>query len=175
MIFQPIAIVFTRQDPANRSTGCFLQWSFLRYSPLLFLLLTGLISCGSLQSPEFKNVDNIRVEKLEKKESILLVEVRYYNPNKTRLQLKSASGEAWIDGQSLGTFRVDSLVQVPARGDFSLPVTLKTELGKLLQHSFSAMLGREVHIKLKGKARVGKGFIFINYPIEYEGKTRLMN
>lgn len=142
-------------------------------SSLLLLLSFLLGSCGSLVSPEFRNVDNIRVEKLGKKESILLADVQYYNPNKTQLLLKEASGDAWVDGQWLGKFSVDSQIQIPARGNFSLPVTLKTDLGKLFQNSFSALLGGEITIRFKGKARVGKGFIFINYPIEYEAKKKL--
>lgn len=161
--------LYIQLTPFCKSAGPGIRYA----SPLLLLLLAGLLSCGSIQAPEFKNVDNIRLEKLGMKGSTLFAEVHYYNPNNTRLVLKTASGEAWVDGHYLGKFSVDSLVHIPARGLFSLPVTLQADLGKLLLNSFSSLLGGEINIRIKGKARVGKGFFFINYPIEYEGKKKL--
>ncbi|HRG83560.1 MAG TPA: LEA type 2 family protein [Chitinophagaceae bacterium] len=130
-------------------------------------------SCQSFQAPEFKNVDNIRLGKMGKKSSSILADVWYYNPNRTRLKLKSAKGEAWMDEVYLGRFEVDSAVNIPAQGNFRLPVILDADMNKLLQHSLTAVLSKEVRIRIKGSARVGKSPFFINYPIEYEGKQRL--
>jgi hypothetical protein len=35
------------------------------------------------------------------------------------------------------------------------------------------MGSKEVMLRVEGKAKVGKGAIFINYPIRYEGKQRV--
>lgn len=139
---------------------------------VVFTIFT-LYSCQSFQAPEFRNVDNIRLGKMGKKSSSILADVRYYNPNRSRLKLKSAKGEAWMDEVYMGRFEVDSLVEIPAMGDFSLPVKLDADMTKLLQHSLTAFLSREVRIRIRGTARVGKSFFYINYPIEYEGTQKL--
>lgn len=153
-----------------------------RTAPTLFNLSSFVIalafvfllpSCQSFKAPEFKNVDNIRLGKMDKKSSSILADVWYYNPNRSRLKLKSAKGEAWMDDVYMGQFEVDSLVQIPAMGNFSLPVKLKADINKLLQHTLTALLSKEVRIRIKGSARVGKSFFYINYPIEYEGKQKL--
>lgn len=140
---------------------------------LLLSLLFVLNSCQSFKAPEFKNVDNIRIARTGKPGTTLLANVNYYNPNPSKLVLKRASGEAWIDDQYLGTFRVDSLVRIGGESDFSLPLILETEARKLLPLSVPALLKKEVTIRVKGTARVGKGILFINYPINYEGKQSL--
>ena len=74
---------------------------------------------------------------------------------------------------SLGHFTIDTMIQVPANGDFWLPVKLQLDMNKILKNSLVALLAKEVTIKVEGKARVGKGPVFINYPIRYEGKQTL--
>lgn len=140
---------------------------------LLLLIIVLLSSCQSFKAPEFRNVENIRLAKLGRAESTLLADVRYYNPNKTKLKLKEAHGEAWLDGTYLGNFTVDSLVHIPGEAEFSLPVSLRTDMSKILQNSLSAFLKKEVTIKIQGRAKVGKGIVYINYPINYEGKQEL--
>lgn len=142
-------------------------------SLILLLLLAGLSSCDSLKEPEFRNVDNIRLARINREESTLLMDIWYYNPNKARLKLKEASGDAWVDDNFLGTFKMDSLVNIPGREEFSLPVSLQVDMSKLLQNSIYAFLNKEMTVKIKGRARVGKGIFFINYPINYEGKQNM--
>lgn len=132
-----------------------------------------LFSCGSFADPEFKGIENIKIGKLGLGETTLNLEILYTNPNKTRLKLKKAEGEAWVENSFLGYFWVDTLIIIPARGDFRLPVKLKVDLNKILKSSLLAFLSPEVLIKLNGKAKVGKGLVYINYPIKYEGKQNL--
>ena len=106
-------------------------------------------------------------------ESTLNLDILYSNPNKTRLKLKKAEGEAWIENNYLGHFIVDTLIMIPSNGDFQLPVKLQVDMSKLLKSSVLAFLSPEVMIKITGNARVGKGFVFITYPIKYEGKQNL--
>lgn len=161
---------YTRKTYSNEPTP-----TLFRFPSFLFVLVAIVVlpSCQSFQAPEFKNVDNIRLGKMGKKSSSILADVWYYNPNRTRLKLKSAKGEAWMDEVYLGRFEVDSAVNIPAQGNFRLPVILDADMNKLLQHSLTAVLSKEVRIRIKGSARVGKSPFFINYPIEYEGKQRL--
>jgi LEA14-like dessication related protein len=137
---------------------------------LIFLFI--LPSCVSLKEPDFKGIENIRVSRLGLNESTLNLDLHYFNPNKSKLKLKQAEGDAWLDGNLLGHFTIDTLIKIPANGDFRLPVMLEMNMKKLLQNSTALLLKNEVTLRVEGKAKVGKGAIFINYPIRYEGKQR---
>ncbi len=126
-----------------------------------------------MKDPDFRGVENIHLTSLGLKESALTLDLHYYNPNNSRLRLKKAEGEAWLEGNFLGHFTVDTLVLIPANGDFELPVKLQVDMSKAIQNSAAVLFNQEVMVKIEGKARVGKAGFFINYPIHYEGKQNL--
>lgn len=137
-------------------------------TPLLFLA-----SCGKVKAPDFKRIENVRISKLGLSESILTLDLHYYNPNNFRVKLKEAEGDAWIENNLLGHFTIDTLVHIPANAEFILPVKLEVAMGKIFKNSLAVFLSKEVVIKIEGKARLGKGLVYINYPIRYEGKQDL--
>jgi LEA14-like dessication related protein len=143
--------------------------------PTLFIVITAyvLTSCGNLMDPEMKGIENIRISRLGLKESTLFLDIHYFNPNGFRLKLKKAEGDAWVDGNPLGHFTMDTLVQIMPRSDFRLPVKLEMDMSHFAGNMSAAFLGKQVLLKVKGTARAGKGFLFFNYPIEYEGKESL--
>ena len=141
--------------------------SFLVFALALLLLLS---SCGSLKEPEFRSIENVRVTRLGTKESSLALDLQYYNPNKSGLKLKEAEGDAWLDGNLLGHFTIDTLINIPPVADFSLPVKLQLDMSQVLKNSLLTFLNPEVMIKVEGKAKVGKGGFYIRYPLRYEGK-----
>ncbi len=141
---------------------------FLCLAPALFF-----ISCGQVKEPDFKDIENVHITTLGLAKSSLTLDLHYFNPNKFRVKLKSAEGDAWIENNFLGHFSMDTLIHIPANGDFRLPVKLQVDMSKLLKNSLVALLAKEVTVKVEGKARLGKGLIYINYPIRYEGKQNL--
>mgnify|MGYP001389454414 CR=1 FL=1 len=144
------------------------------FYPTHFILLASFaLSCTSLKEPEFLGVENIRLERLSRNGSALHLDIRFYNPNKAKLKLKEASGKAWLDNDYLGEFRLDSLVRIYPKSEFSVPFSLQTKTGSLLQNTLSLLLKKEVTIKLDGMVKAGKGMLFINYPVKYEGKQEL--
>ena len=146
-----------------------------RFVSLLFSLffVVLLLSCRAIKSPDFLNIQNPRLQTFDLNETTLAMDLHYFNPNKTRLKLKEAEGDAFIDGVMLGHFKMDTLINIPANEEFTLPVKLKIDMKNILQNSITSFLKTEVLIKLDGKARVGKGSFFIHYPIRYEGKQNI--
>ena len=140
---------------------------------LLAFLATALLSCSSMKEPDFRSIENIQFTTTGIGASALSADLTYFNPNNSKLKLKKAEGDAYIDGNLLGHFVIDSLIHIPANADFKLPVKLAIDMKYILKNSLAAYLNKEVMVKVEGKARVGKGFIFINYPIHYEGKQNL--
>lgn len=132
-----------------------------------------LASCGSIKEPELKGIENVRVDKISSKNSTLRLDLQYFNPNKFRVKLKNASGDAWLEGKKLGSFSLDSAVNVLASSNFTLPVTLDVDMKKVLSNTLTLLLSNEVTLKIDGTARIGKSGITINYPLKYEGKQKL--
>ena len=146
-----------------------------RLLPFVFCLFPVIffVSCASMQEPEYRGLENVRVSKLGFGRSTISFDIHYFNPNNSRLKLKKAKGDVWVENNYLGKFSIDTLIHIPANGDFTLPAKLEVDMKKIMENSLVAFLAKEVTIKVEGKAKVGKGFIYINYPLHYEGKHKL--
>jgi len=140
--------------------------------PTLFLIFLA-SSCTRLKDPDFKGVENLKLGKLGLKKSILNADLHFHNPNQFRIVLQRAEGDAWIEDNFLGHFSVDTLVEISAKKDFWLPVKMEVDMSKLVKNSVLAIFRPEVLIRIEGKARLGKGMLFINYPFNYSGKHEL--
>ena len=138
-----------------------------------FILVCFSTSCGQLKDPDFKEIENVQITKFGVMESSLTLDLRYFNNNKFRMKLKNAEGDAWLENNFLGHFTMDTMIHIPANGDFRIPIKMKVDMGKILKNSLLTLLAKEVKIRVEGKARVGKGLIYINYPIRYEGMQNL--
>lgn len=141
--------------------------------PFLFFLVAFSSSCRSFQKPELRAIENVRAPKLGLKTAIVTLDLHCFNPNNTRIRFKNAAGEAWVDGQKLGNFTVDSSMTIPSKGDFWLPVKLEMETKDVFRQAGTFMSNEEIYLKIDGKARLGKGGLFFNYPIRYEGKQAM--
>lgn len=141
--------------------------------PLLTLLVMALVlgsSCSDFKKPELRGVENIQSPKLGTRQSVLSFDLRCYNPNKSRFRVKHATGEAWVEGQKFGDFRIDSSILVPGRSEFTIPVIIDLDMKNALKNSAVLLLKDEVEVKIEGKARLGKSGFYFNYPILFEGK-----
>ena len=141
---------------------------------LLTLLIAGAFaSCRDMKDPVFRNIENVKGDKLNFSNSSVTLDMRYFNPNNFKGQLKQAEGDAWMDSTYLGHFVVDTTVNIPANSDFLVPVKLLVDMKQILKHSLTALLNEEVNIRINGRARAGKGGIFRNFSLNYEGKQNL--
>ncbi len=140
---------------------------------LPFFAILILAACGSIKEPNLRGIENVRVDKINSATSTMRLDLRYFNPNKFRVKLKNASGDAWLEGKKLGSFSLDSAVYVSANSDFTLPVTLEVDMRRVLSNTLTLLLSNEVTLKIDGTARIGKSGITINYPLKYEGKQKL--
>lgn len=136
-------------------------------------VLTAASSCSSIKEPEFKGIENVQMAKMGMYESTVSMDLVWFNPNNSKLKLKWAMGDAWVEGDSLGKFTVDTAINIHPKADFRLPVKLKMSMSQLMKKSPTLLLNKEVLVKITGLARVGRSGIFIRYPISYEGKQDL--
>lgn len=143
-----------------------LLWALL---PFVF------IACAKPTQFDYLGVKNFKVLNFGLKESTAIVNVEYYNPNKFPVIMKSADVDVYVNNNFFGKTILDSTIHIPRKDTFLLPVLLKIDMSAASMGTLQ-VLGQgqdSVLIKMDGKARVGRGIFFINYPIKYEGMQKI--
>ncbi|MEO6314112.1 MAG: LEA type 2 family protein [Chitinophagaceae bacterium] len=147
---------------------------------VLFYVLTlagcitlALVGCGKPLAPEYRSIENLRVSTLGIGESAISADLKYYNPNNFTLKLKYGETDVYLNNRFLGKTFLDTLTVIPARDSFLIPVSMKVDMKQVYANALDLLLSNEVTIKLDGFAKMGKGLIFFNVPIKYEGKQKI--
>lgn len=135
----------------------------------LSVILT-LLSCASPKAVEYKTYHNFSINQIGFNSSSISLDLEYYNPNNFGMQLKNTDLDIFIDGNLLGHSVTDSLIQIPRRGTFVVPVKFNVDMRNAFKNALNTLTGKEVMVKLTGKVKVGKGNVFMNFPISYESK-----
>jgi len=135
--------------------------------------LATLFSCAKPKTPEYISFQNVRVQKLGMSESMVSADVKYFNPNSFNLQLKSADLDVYFNEKFVGHSTLDTLIRIPGRDTFYVPIAMKVNLKDLMKNAVQLLLNPEIKVKVTGNAKVGKGGLFKNFPIDYEGKQRV--
>jgi hypothetical protein len=135
-------------------------------------LMLILFSCAKPKDLDYLGFQNVRVLKWGIKETTVGMDVQFYNPN-ARLQLKRADVTVHINNKYLGRTVMDSLINIPKRDTFFIPMTMTVETVSAVSGMIQSISDTSVLIKLDGKATVGKSGVFFNYPIKYEGNQKM--
>ena len=134
------------------------------------LLLQG---CSRPIAPEYAGIENLRVNSLGIGSSAVSADLKYYNPNNFTLKLKKGEVDVYMNNRFLGKTILDTLTAIPARDSFLIPVSMKVDMKQVYSNALDILLSNEVKIKLEGFAKMGKGGIYFDLPIRYEGKQQL--
>lgn len=132
--------------------------------PLATLILSMLLlsGCFTEKAIEFKSIRELRPETVGK-ETILTMEVVFYNPNNWGCTVQHTTADLLIDGKKIGTTTQLTSVRLPAKSETVIPCAFKTSLPELLKLAptgIGALLGiNEPMATTKGTAKVRK-FIF---------------
>ncbi len=146
---------------------------FLSFSFALTLILT-LSSCGCLDfnTPEMRGGEDFSVNKIDGNKVDLNVKANIYNDNCFSLKIKPSDLELYVDGESIGTVRLNKKVKLKKRKETPIDANLTATLddGALMKMMGYAAKG-EVEVRLKGKAKGGV-FIF-SKKIEIDEKRKI--
>ena len=137
------------------------------------LLIFFVSACSKLKDLEYLGLENVKMLKLGLVESTMGIDVRFYNPNRYRMQLKDADVMIYINSKFLGHANLDTLVVIPKKDTFSLPLTIKLETVSVVSNVLESFSDSTVLVKLEGNARLGKGGVFFNHQIRYEGMQKV--
>ena len=145
---------------------------FRKYG-VIFLIGIVFVSCRAMKEPDYKSIDSFSIKSVSGDTSTIALNLRYYNPNRHKLRLKEAEGDAYIDSVYLGHFSMDTVVRIKKLSDFNVPVILKANMKNISRNALSVFMKKEFNVRLEGHCKVGKGGIYFPYVIHYEGKQAL--
>jgi hypothetical protein len=137
---------------------------------LYLVLILTILSCSAPKALEYQTYHNFSVEKLGFNNSTIKLDLQYYNPNNYGMQLKNSDLDIFIDGSLLGHSSFDTLIHIPRRDTFMLPIKFDVDMQNIFKNALSTLMGKEVVVRLTGKLRVGKANVFMTLPVNYETK-----
>ncbi len=140
------------------------------WTRLSLISIFTIFSCSSPKELEYQSFHNFSIQKLGFNNSTVSLDIVYYNPNNFGMQLRNSDMDIYIDGSMLGHSSFDTLIRIPRRDTFTLPVKFDVNMQNIYKNTWSALTGKEVTVKLTGKIRIGKANVFMSFPVNYETK-----
>ena len=140
---------------------------------LFFLFLILFISCKKPQSLDYRGMKNFKIEKLGFDYSTVSMDLVYFNPNNFGIDLKHVDCDVYLDNRYAGKYLLDTTMHINKKAEFCLPSKMNVDMKGLLKNSFDLLMNKEVLVTLKGVTKVGKAGIYINFPVNYEGRFQV--
>lgn len=144
--------------------------AFMKITLGFFALILAIMSCSSPKALEYRTFHNFSIQKLGFNNTTIKLDLEYYNPNNYGMQLRNSDLDIFIDGKLLGHSTFDTLINIPGRNTFILPIKFDVDMQNIYKNAWSTMTGKEVLVKLTGKLKIGKANVFMSLPVNYESK-----
>jgi LEA14-like dessication related protein len=147
----------------------------LTYAPILiafFALCIFMTGCREPKDLEYRDFKNLSTDKLGFSSSTFKVDLVYYNPNNFALQLKRTDLDVYIDSNYLGHTAQDYQINIPKRGEFTLPLSIEVDMKNAYKNAIPALFGKEVTVKVIGKVKLGKANVYKSFNVNYEGRQK---
>jgi hypothetical protein len=90
-----------------------------------------------------------------------------------RIDLQQSDISVYIDDQLAGTTIVDTIIGIPAKDTFSVPVKVAIDMKNILRNALTIFTNEKVNIKLVGTATLKKSNMTFRVPISYSGEQKL--
>jgi LEA14-like dessication related protein len=148
----------------------------MRMIRLIFAyLLVGLVvsSCGKIEEPEFRKLNNFGIRKLGLQESTIGFNAVYYNPNNFGVSVKEAVLDVYLDSTYIGKFIQPHSVDVANKAEFSIPLEATLTFQNAMTLGLEKKLGKEVLVRADGSVRIGKAGVYVTRDIDYRGRHLL--
>jgi LEA14-like dessication related protein len=132
------------------------------------LIVATIASCTKPKDLEFVDIQNIKMVKWGMSESVIGLDVRFYNPNKKQVQLKDAIAKVYVNSAFLGDTNMDTTIAVPRNDTFAVPLLLKVQTATALAKIMETAKDSAVTVRVEGTVKMGKAGVYLTYPIKYE-------
>ena len=131
------------------------------------------IGCSKPIQPTYLGYQNLRLGKVGTKSNVLMSDIKFYNPNKYALNIKEAEMDVYFNDRLLGHTSMSSVVSLPPLDTTFVPFTIQASAADILANTAQIFLNPNVRVKVQGNAKAGRGGIFVNVPINYQGTQRI--
>jgi LEA14-like dessication related protein len=142
----------------RRWQNVFLFWSVL-------IIIEG---CSQPLAPEYRGLESVTITKIGLNNSRVGAEVKLYNPNNFKLQLRRADVNISADDKFIGHCVIDSTIDIPRRDSFFIPVSVQVNIKSILSNAVQLLLKGQVKINADGYVRLKKAGIGFNVPVHFE-------
>lgn len=131
------------------------------------------VSCRAPKDIVYRDFKNVSVDNLGFSSATLKVDVICYNPNNFGLQLNRTDLDIFIDSTYLGHSSQDVQVRIPRLQEFIIPIIINLDMQSLLKNGLTALVNKEVQVRVTGKVKVGKASVYKSFPVDYTTRQRL--
>ncbi len=139
----------------------------------VLLIIISLLACSKPQGFDYRDFRNFKIEKLGFNRSAISMDLVYYNPNNFGVQLRNIDCDVYVENNYLGKFQLDTLMRIPKKAEFTVPAKVEIDMKNVLKNSLTVLFSKEILVAVKGTAKAGKGGVFFNVPVNYEGRHKL--
>jgi LEA14-like dessication related protein len=143
------------------------------YFLFVMLLAAACFSCKKPQGFDYKDMKNFKVSNWGFDKSLVSMDLVYYNPNNFGVDLRNVNCDIYVDNTYVGKFLLDTLMHIPRNAEFTLPARMQVDMRNIFKNTINVLFSREVLVGAKGTTRIGKGGVFLNIPINYEGRHKV--
>jgi LEA14-like dessication related protein len=143
-----------------------------QYIPILATLII-FSSCKKPQGFDYRDVRNVKIENIGFDRTQLSMDLVYYNPNGFGVDLRKVDCDVYIDNNFLGKYKLDTLMHIDRRAEFTLPSKMEVDMKGVFKNLFTVLFNKDVLINVSGTTRVGKAGIFVNVPFNYSARHTL--
>lgn len=121
---------------------------------ILLTVIVTFTSCSVKEKPEFLKVENIKVTETTASHITVTANALFKNPNAIGGQLQTDALKVFINNDEVATVSTE-LFKVPAKDNFSIPLTAKIDTKRLISdNSLSGLLGsllsQKIEVQYKG-------------------------
>ena len=149
------------------------QNSAMRKLFVSLILITAFYACKKPQGFDYRDIKNIKIEKLGYNQSMVSMELVYFNPNNFGVDLKHVDCDIYIDNNFLGKYTLDTMMHIDKKAEFVLPSRMNVDMARVYKNALNVLFSKEVLVTAKGNTKVGKAGIYINVPFNYEGRHKV--
>ena len=131
-------------------------------------------ACNSPESPEYRRLEDVKVQRIGTASYEVNGNVIYNNPNRISGTLKSLELDYWLNDLAVGKLDTVLDIEIPANSDFAIPVYYRFNVSELklnkevLKTLISAVLDKKVNLRYTGEADIKIAGIRFKVPIDNE-------
>lgn len=138
---------------------------------MLYLVVLTTSSCKKPQGFDYRDIRNIKIDKIGFDKSSLTMDLVYFNPNNFGVTLKKVDCDIQLNNNPFGHFSLDTSIYIDKKSEFVLPAKINVSMGNIYKNIFTVIFNQDVDVYVKGTASIRK-IINLTIPFDYKGKHK---